>query len=1033
MVYEDRPGKHLPTNVKNFDENTRMIINNDEQNIKNEDTMIRIKKSSFHQWKLGTVNIRTGNEKSEGAKMYAITKEVARAELSICFLQEVRYRNNGTRRISLDTGEEYDFFWSGPKRRRDAGVAILIKVDKDITASEPDYQDPRVISMNVTVQGFKLRLVNVYSPTNTDGSVFQKDDFYRKVRKACILTEKKHKLIVAGDFNAITSVVLKNSFYDGSGIIEDTQCNDNGTRLKTFCRSQRLSMLQTYFDIPLEERYTWHSNDGATTRVLDYVLSEKFVQQYVTDCVVEDKYEFESDHRLVVTSLLTPKSKSARWKPKSQRERQRDISALKIIEQHDKFVQTVANHMPISHEGVTAEQRSEDIVEALKHSASLSLPPKSAKRTREIWKDDRALNNALNERSTLARGSIQYKEISKKIKKRVYHLRNEKLKTEAEEINQFYNKRQIENLFKAFKYGNQTFKTPFKSTKCDPNKLQNYFHDHFRNKSNSIEPDELKDIPYYIDKLKSIEHASINTDPPSLEELAETVKRLKNGKASNDIPAEFLKHASSNNDFMLELTQLYKDVWENTQIPISWGHSRLVALWKGPSKGKADNPATYRGLQIGSSLCKLMVIIIINRIKEWYEKQLLDQQQGFRAGRGTTDGLFLVKSLQQIAHKTNKTMYVLFIDLTAAFDHIERKWLFKTIKQRLKNDANHKLFDLLEALYSSTTTALDKQDKFNIELGVRQGGAESPLLFNLFIDYVMRVVHQECEQQNVKFIKLKYSIPSSASEKKDLLGMYGDYVFDWAGYADDLILAFDDKTSMDKGLQIINKVFKRFQLAINASKTKTMIFNYAEPPEQYPTSIAKLDGEMIENVKTFQYLGSQIKFDQPTTGDTELTSRIDMAENKFHEHSRKLLNHKIKLSTRMVILNALVRSRLTYGCQTWTLNSRQTDRMNSAYTTMLRKMVRGGYQRKENEWGYKMTNKDLIDLCKTECIQSFTLRQKQRYLAHVIRLPDHSIVKRTVFNADVTARSGRQTTYIKSALAGSNLHQFAQDALMKRI
>ena len=86
MVYEDRPGKHLPTNVKNFDENTRMIINNDEQNIKNEDTMTRIKKSPFHQWKLGTVNIRTGNEKSEGAKIYAITKEVARAELSICFL-----------------------------------------------------------------------------------------------------------------------------------------------------------------------------------------------------------------------------------------------------------------------------------------------------------------------------------------------------------------------------------------------------------------------------------------------------------------------------------------------------------------------------------------------------------------------------------------------------------------------------------------------------------------------------------------------------------------------------------------------------------------------------------------------------------------------------------------------------------------------------------------------------------------------------------------------------------------------------------
>ena len=115
--------------------------------------------------------------------MYAITKEVARAGLSICLLQEVRYRNNGTRRISLDTGEEYDFIWSGPKRRRDAGVAILTKVDKDIITSEPDIQDPRVIAMNITVQGFKLRIVNVYSPTNTDGTISQKDDFYRKIRR----------------------------------------------------------------------------------------------------------------------------------------------------------------------------------------------------------------------------------------------------------------------------------------------------------------------------------------------------------------------------------------------------------------------------------------------------------------------------------------------------------------------------------------------------------------------------------------------------------------------------------------------------------------------------------------------------------------------------------------------------------------------------------------------------------------------------------------------------------------------------------
>ena len=99
--------------------------------------------------------------------MYAVAKEVDRSGLSIYCLQEVRYRNSGKSRIGVDSGAEYDFIWSGPKRRRGAGVGFLVKVDKHIAASEPDTQDPRIISMNINVHGFKIRLVNVYSPTNT--------------------------------------------------------------------------------------------------------------------------------------------------------------------------------------------------------------------------------------------------------------------------------------------------------------------------------------------------------------------------------------------------------------------------------------------------------------------------------------------------------------------------------------------------------------------------------------------------------------------------------------------------------------------------------------------------------------------------------------------------------------------------------------------------------------------------------------------------------------------------------------------------
>ena len=69
--------------------------------------------NSFHKWKFGTINIRSGKEKSEGAKMYSITKEISRVNLIFCALEEVRYRNTGKKLIETDSEQKYQFMWCG--------------------------------------------------------------------------------------------------------------------------------------------------------------------------------------------------------------------------------------------------------------------------------------------------------------------------------------------------------------------------------------------------------------------------------------------------------------------------------------------------------------------------------------------------------------------------------------------------------------------------------------------------------------------------------------------------------------------------------------------------------------------------------------------------------------------------------------------------------------------------------------------------------------------------------------------------------
>ena len=62
---------------------------------------------------------------------------------------------------------------------------------------------------------------------------------------------------------------------------------------------------------------------------------------------------------------------------------------------------------------------------------------------------------------------------------------------------------------------------------------------------------------------------------------------------------------------------------------------------------------------------------------------------------------------------------------------------------------------------------------------------------------------------------------------------------------------------------------------------------------EYPESIAQISETKIENVKIFRYLGSDIKYDQPNTGEADIELRRDCAERKFYQHSKKFFNHSI--------------------------------------------------------------------------------------------------------------------------------------------
>jgi hypothetical protein len=131
--------------------------------------------------------------------------------------------------------------------------------------------------------------------------------------------------------------------------------------------------------------------------------------------------------------------------------------------------------------------------------------------------------------------------------------------------------------------------------------------------------------------------------------------------------------------------------------------------------------------------------------------------------------VYTVKIAQQITNRKKQPLFLLFVDLTAAFDHIPRKWLFDSIQLRFKNERKPRLFDILETLYKNTSLTYDEATStFKTTSGVRQGGPESLFLFTLYIDFVMRVFIEKSQSiDGIDFYEHNYRINSKAFTREE--------------------------------------------------------------------------------------------------------------------------------------------------------------------------------------------------------------------------------------------------------------------------
>ena len=285
----------------------------------------------------------------------------------------------------------------------------------------------------------------------------------------------------------------------------------------------------------------------------------------------------------------------------------------------------------------------------------------------------------------------------------------------------------------------------------------------------------------------------------------------------------------------------------------------------------------------------------------------------------------------------NQPLYQAFIDLRKAYDSINRDALWIVLR---KYAVSEKLVELLQDLHTGTQAAVrlggQRGKWFEINCGVRQGCVIAPLLFNIFMDCVLKQALAEMPEgcgirlsYRANGVELLHSKPGCGDSYPVLAALL---------YADDMSLFSTSKAELELMLQIVDRICDKMCMSINASKTEIMAI---EPPFTVSTA-ATHEGVQLLNgtaayVDSFKYLGGMINIHADC--EQEVSARIAKATGCFARLNRVWDSSSMSLQLKVVLYTTCVRSVLLFSVDTLPLTVSQECRLERMQNKCLRRIL----------------------------------------------------------------------------------------------
>ena len=912
-------------------------------------------KSRKRSLTIATWNVRT---LLQLGKLDNLCKEADDLKTDIIGVAETRWTDEGC--IKKDN---YTFIHSGGAESKH-GVGFLISnaILKHVKGYLPVNE--RCILLKIKARPFDISLLQVYAPTSdyTDEEV---ELFYETVDNTIKEVKSSEVLVVMGDFNAKIGVEKHQAIAGGHGL---GVRNDRGTRLVHFCEEHKLAIMNTYFQIPKRQLYTWKSPGDIIRNQIDYILISQRFRHSIKRCRTYPGADIGSDHNPVVARM---KVKLKCTNTKAACRQQFDIDGLKIetirqqynITVQNKY-QALINESSEQHEPSNVAESIDRKWKALKDSMThgLTILPKKKKKKNKIWMTDEILN-IMQERKVakIESDTTKYKKLNKLIKKECIEAREKWLSEKCKELEEMHRNKSNKIYEGIRELSNPKTKTPISG--CITSKQGKIL----------FETEEIKKRwSEYTAELFEDDRPT-KPEPPNLDgprilesEVAKAIRISKNGKAPgpDGLTSEMIKALDR---FSIEkLTVLYNEIYECGHLPNDFLDSVFITL---PKKPKAKECSDFRTISLMSHHLKIFLTIILGRMKNKLNQENGKEQFGFQANKGTRDAIFCFNILTQKQMEVQKDLYACFIDYAKAFDRVKHSEMVETLA---RTGIDGKDIRIITELYWNQKAAIrvdqELSEPASIQRGVRQGCVLSPYLFNIYTEYIFR-------------------------ESNDMYGLNINGInINNIRYVDDTTLLASNNEDLQKIFDVVKSTSVQKGLDMNVKKTKTMVISKKEGIQ----ATIQVDGKQLEQVQQFKYLGQTITNEGKS--NKEIQIRIAQAKSMFMKLNDIFMSRDISLDLRLRAINLYVFSILLYGDETWTLNGESTKKLEALEMWIFRRLARVSYRdRVSNEEVMRRLGieRGLLSQIKTH---------KLSYFGHVAR---HDSLQKTVLTGRMEGRRGR--------------------------